>query len=236
MYVVRGRAGNPTVDRQRSRALLELAADRDSPHLRVWQPPRHVAFGRRDCSHSNYSRAREHARQRGIPTIERTTGGHAVYFTGSTVSFVLVTPIEDVRSGITERYEQTTERFQRALTELGVDASEGEPDGSFCPGTHSLSANGKIVGLAQRVRRDVAVVAGIAVVCDHEEIADVLGPIYDTLGIAFEADATGSLARAGGVSDPATVAATIEEEFATGSVTVEQIEFVAALSDRGRET
>ncbi|WP_336328152.1 lipoyl protein ligase domain-containing protein [Halovenus sp. HT40] len=223
MYVVRGRAGNPKEDRERSRSLLELAADRSSRHLRVWRPPRHVAFGRRDSSKSGYDRAREHARSRDIPTIERTTGGHAVYFTGTTVSFVLATPIDDARSGITERYERTTERFKRALADLSVDAAEGEPDGSFCPGTHSLSANGKIVGLAQRVRRNVAVVAGIVVVSDHEEIADVLGPIYDALDIPFESDATGSIARAGGVSDSETVVTVIEEHFAAGDVTVEEV-------------
>lgn len=223
MYVVRGRTGDPKEDRERSRRLLELAADRSSPHLRVWRPPRHVAFGRRDSSQSGYDRAREHARSRDIPTIERTTGGHAVYFTGTTVSFVLATPIDDARSGITERYERTTERFQRALADLGVDAVEGEPDGSFCPGTHSLSASGKIVGLAQRVRRNVAVVAGIVVVSDHEEIADVLGPIYDALDIPFESAATGSLARAGGVSNPTEVVAVIEEQFAVGDLTVEEV-------------
>lgn len=223
MYVVRGRAENPTEDRERSRELLELAADRSSPHLRVWRPPRHVAFGRRDSAQPGYDRAREHARSRGIPTVERTTGGHAVYLTGTTVSFVLATPIDDARSGITERYARTTHRFQRALAELGVDAVEGEPDGSFCPGTHSLSANGKIVGLAQRVRQGVAVVGGIVVVSDHEEIADVLGPIYDALNIPFESDATGSIARAGGVSDPADVVAAIEECFAAGDVTVEEL-------------
>jgi len=223
MYVVRGSVGDPNRDRERSRELLELAADRDSPHLRVWRPPRHVAFGRRDSSRPGYDRAREYAHSKGIPTVERTTGGHAVLFTGHTVSFVLAAPDDGARSGITDRYERTTDRVRQALSELGVDAAEGEPDGSFCPGTHSLSANGKIVGLAQRVRRDVAVVAGIIVVRDHEEIADVLGPIYDALDIPFESDATGSLARAGGVSDPAEVVAVVEETLTGTEITVKQV-------------
>lgn len=223
MYVVRGSLAEPGADRDRSRELLELAADRDAAHLRVWRPPRHVAFGRRDSSSEGYPRARDHARGREIPTIERTTGGHAVFFTGNTVSLVLAMPVDDARSGITERYERTTDRLQRALSELGVEASEGEPDGSFCPGTHSLSADGKIVGLAQRVRRDVAVVAGIVVVCDHEEIADVLAPIYEALGIPFEADSTGSLAGAGGVSDPERAVAVIEDTLTEGAPVVERV-------------
>lgn len=223
MYVVRGSVADPRADRERSRELLDLAADRNSTHLRVWQPPRHVAFGRRDSSHEGYSQARTHVRRREIPAIERTTGGHAVFFTGNTVSVVLATPIADTRSGITDRYERTTERLQQALNALGVDATEGEPDGAFCPGTHSLSASGKIVGLAQRVRRDVAVVAGIIIVRDHEPIAGVLGPVYDALDIPFEHEATGSLARAGGVSNPETVVSSVEETLAAGETTIEHV-------------
>jgi len=222
MHIVRGRGPTPAVDRERSRELLELAAERHSPHLRVWQPPRQIAFGRRDSSHSDYARACEHAQRRGIPTIERSTGGHAVFFTGNTVSLVLATPVDESRTGITDRYERTTESIHRALSTVGVDAEVGEPDGAFCPGTHSLSANGKIVGLAQRVRRDVAVVAGIVVVRDHEEIADVLDPIYSALNIPFEPDATGSIARAGGVSDPEAVRTAIEDVLADEDPTIIQ--------------
>ncbi|MXR51945.1 lipoate--protein ligase family protein [Halovenus sp. WSH3] len=223
MHVLRGRADTPERDRARSRELLDLATERDSPHLRVWQPPRHVAFGRRDRSRPGYDRARNRLRDRNIPVIERSTGGHAVLFTGNTVSVVLATPIEEARSGITDRYERATDRLREALCDLGVDAEPGEPDGAFCPGTHSLSAEGKIVGLAQRIRQDVAVVAGIVVLEDHEEIAEVLGPVYDDLEIPFAADATGSIARAGGVTDAEAVTTAIETAFTDGDATVERV-------------
>lgn len=223
MRLVRGRAGTPEHDRQRSRDLLDRARKEDTAVLRVWQPPAHLAFGRRDGSRDGYDRAREHAESHDIPVIDRTTGGHAVVFTGTTVSVVLARPIDDARSGITDRYDRVTDQLRDALAELGVDARQGEPDGAFCPGTHSLSADGKIVGLAQRVRRDVAVVAGIVTLADHEEITTILGPVYDALDIPFDPDATGSIARSGGVTDPDTVCRTIESALADDDGVAETI-------------
>lgn len=223
MRLVRGRAPTPTQDREHSHALVDRAADEETAFLRVWQPPAHLAFGRRDQSRDGYDRARERAETHNIPIIDRSTGGHAVVFTGNTVSVVLVTPINDARSGITERYERVTEQVQDALSDLGVDARQGEPDGAFCPGTHSLSADGKIVGLAQRVRRDVAVVAAIITRSDHEKIAEILGPVYDALDIPFNSDATGSIARAGGETDSTVVCRTIESALAAEDAIVERL-------------
>jgi len=154
--------------------------------------------------------------------MERSVGGHAVVFTGNTVAFALATPTDDMRSGIQERYEDATTTLASALSTLGIEPTEGEPDGAFCPGTHSLSARGKIAGLAQRVHRDVAVVSGIVVVCDHEEIASVLDPIYTELSIPFDPDSVGSIARAGGSDSPKVVCEAIQKAFApaTGQVDV----------------
>jgi lipoate-protein ligase A len=223
MRLVHGHARTPEQDREHSRDLLDRARDDGESFLRVWQPPAHLAFGRRDQSRDGYALARERADDHEFPVIDRTTGGHAVVFTGNTISVVLVNPIEDARSGITERYDRVTEQLRGALAELGVDARQGEPDGAFCPGTHSLSAAGKIVGLAQRVRRDVAVVAGIVTLADHEEIAAILGPVYDALDIPFDPDATGSIARSGGVTDSDTVCRTIESALADEGAVVEEL-------------
>jgi len=223
MRVIRGHHSTPETDRERSHNLTDRAANEETAILRVWQPPPHLAFGRRDQSKDGYKLARERAQAHDLPVIDRSTGGHAVVFTGNTVSLVLITPIDDARSGITDRYERITEQVNGALAELGVDANQGEPEGAFCPGTHSLSATGKIVGLAQRVRRDVAVVAGIITLSDHEEIAEILGPVYDALDIPFDADATGSIARAGGETDPEVVCRAIESALAPRDTVVEQI-------------
>lgn len=223
MRVVRGRAGAPAADREVTDRLISAVGETGEPVLRVWQPPRQVAFGRRDTHRDGYEAAREHLTECGIPYVERTTGGHAVFFSGTTVSFLRATPVEDSRSSITDRYEATIEAVKGALSGLGVETSEGEPDGAFCPGTHSLSADGKIVGLAQRIRRETAVISGIVVVQDHEEISEVLDPVYQALEIPFERAATGSIARAGGESDPERLCRELERALSAGEATVERV-------------
>lgn len=223
MRRIRGSVPSPERDRARTQEAVDRVAGGGESVLRVWRPPAQVAFGRRDSNRPGYDRARELATERGFPAVERAVGGHAVCFTGNTVSFVRATPVDDPRSGITDRYERTTREVRGALSRLGVVARKGEPEGAFCPGSHSLSDGGKIVGLAQRVRRDVAVVAGIVVVSDHEAIAGVLAPVYDALDAPFERDAVGSLARAGGETDPDAVVRTLEDALARGEGTVEQV-------------
>jgi len=216
MRVLRGRAATPGPDRQRTHDLLEHTAETGERAVRVWAPPPQIAFGRRDTHREGYDRAREIAADSGYAAVERSVGGHAVVFTGSTVAFVATEPVDDSRTGIGERYDDATAAIRTALGDLGVDAERGEPDGAFCPGSHSLSARGKIVGLAQRVHRDAAAVSGIAVVRDHGEIAAVLDPIYGALDLPFDPDAVGSLARAGGTADPRVASRAIEQALVGG--------------------
>lgn len=215
MRVLRGRAESVEADRERTDRIVDRAVETGEPALRVWTPHRHVAFGRRDANAKGYDRARTLAREQGYPPVERRVGGRAVAYTGSTVAFSRAIPGAD-RTAIDARYDDAIERVQDALATLGIDVREGEPDGAFCPGTHSLQARGKIAGLAQRVRRDVAVVGGIVVVCDHEAIASVLSPVYDALGVPFAPDAAGSVAHAGGPADPDVVCRALVDAIADG--------------------
>lgn len=227
MRVIRGRGQTPNQDKQHTQRLIELVRDTTTPALRVWQPNRVVAFGRRDQHRDGYEQAVNHAHTREYEPVERSVGGHAVAFTGNTVAFALVTPTDDLRSGIQQRYTKAAETLVSALSQLGIDLTEGEPDGAFCPGTHSLSAQGKIAGLAQRVHRDVAIVSGVVIVCDHEEIAAVLDPVYDALEIPFDPGSVGSVARAGGPATPQLVCEAIEAGFAPNPVqhiSVEEID------------
>lgn len=210
MRVLRGRGATVEADRAVTRALLDDARDEGEPAVRAWRPHRQVAFGRRDAASAGYERARETAREHGFPPHERGVGGRAVAYTGDTVAFARVEPVDDPRTGIQDRYERATTDLQVALARLGVHARPGEPEGAFCPGTHSLQASGKVVGIAQRVQRGVALTAGVVVPRDQAEIAGVLEPIYDVLGVPFDPDAVGSIARAGGNGDPDTVARTVE--------------------------
>jgi lipoate-protein ligase A len=134
-----------------------------------------------------------------------------VAYTGRTVAFARATPVADVRVGIDERYEAAERDLLGALADLGVDARPGEPPDSFCPGSHSLQAGGKLVGLAQRVGRGAALTAGVCVVAERGAVADVLDPVYEALDHPFDPASVGSVAAAGGPDDPDRVARAIED-------------------------
>jgi lipoate-protein ligase A len=165
------------------------------------------------------------ARDHGFPPVEREAGGRAVAYTGTTVAFVRAEPIADFREGLADRYDRAVADLRRALGALGVDAREGEPAHSFCPGSHSLRAEGKLVGVAQRVRQDAAVVGGVVVVRDHARIAAVLAPVYDALSVPFDPTTVDSVASAGGPDDPDAVRDAVEDAL-VGDVepTVERVD------------
>ncbi|SEH16956.1 hypothetical protein SAMN04487967_2884 [Natronorubrum sediminis] len=219
MRVIRGRGATVDADRELSRQLYSSVADGESA-MRVWRPHRQVAFGRRDKRQEGYEQARERARARGFVPLERDVGGRAVAFDGETsLAFTRVEPIEDFRRGTTERYEQATADLEDALGRLGgeLEVGRGEPERSFCPGTHSLSlvsSDGnrrKVAGLAQRVRQDVAVVAGVVLVANREKVANVLESVYDALALEFEPATVGTIAAAGGPSNPTAVRSALED-------------------------
>jgi lipoate-protein ligase A len=216
MRVLRGRAADRDADRARTAAMLARTAETGVPALRVWTPGRQVAFGRRDTREAGYERAREAAQSHGFPTVERSVGGRVVAYTDSTLAFAHAVPVGDERAGLGERYEAATNAVLRALRDLGVTAWRGEPEAAFCPGAHSVQRDGKLVGVAQRVRQGAALVSGIVVVDDADEIADVLAPVYDALGLPFDPGSVGSVARAGGPSDPGEVARALEDAFVGG--------------------
>lgn len=194
MRVLRGRASDPETDHQGTLDLAERVAETGEPGLRVWTPHRQVAFGRRDRRSDGYSEAKQTAHDQGYAVTEREVGGRAVAFTENTVAFVFIEPVDDHRTGIQERYDRTTTILQEALADCGVDAEPGEPRDSFCPGSHSLQTDdGKVVGLAQRVRQDLAAVGGVVVV-DPAEVLAIIDPVYDALGIPFDPESVGTLA------------------------------------------
>ncbi|WP_101294037.1 lipoate--protein ligase family protein [Halegenticoccus soli] len=228
MRVVRGRAETPRRDREVTAEMLSRTAETGEPAIRVWAPHRQVAFGRRDAHADGYEAAVRAAEDRGYPAITRSVGGRAAAYTGeTTLAFAHAVPVDDIRVGLDRRYEDATETVLRALRGLGVDARRGEPPRSFCPGEHSIRGDadgtagggGKIVGIAQRVRQGAALVSGCAIVDEREELADALAAVYDALGAPFDPDTVGSVADAGGPSDPEAVARAIEEALADGRET-----------------
>lgn len=214
MRVFDGRAEDIDADRERTREMLDHTAATDEPTVRAWTPHRQVAFGRRDAREDGYEEAKRAAEDHDFPAVERSVGGRAVVYTGNTVAFARTEPTNG--RGIQKRYTCATTDLQTALHRLGVRARAGEPENSFCPGSHSLQAEGKIAGLAQRVTDDAALVAGIVLTCDTAEITEVLEPVYAALDVPFDPDSVGSVERAGSDADPETVAHTVEKALAEG--------------------
>jgi octanoyl-[GcvH]:protein N-octanoyltransferase len=214
MRVFDGRAEDIETDRERTREMLGHTADTGKPAVRAWTPHRQVAFGRRDARGDGYESAKRAAEERGFPAVERSVGGRAVAYTSSTVAFARAEPPDG--TGIQQRYEGATTDLQVAFDRLGIHTRTGEPPGSFCPGSHSLQADGKIAGLAQRVTDNGALVAGIVLTRDADAVAEVLDPIYTALDVPFDPASVGSIERAGGKADPATVAREIERALAEG--------------------
>lgn len=231
MRVLRGRREGPSADREATADLLESAAD-GTAGVRVWAPPRQIAFGRRDTREPGYPDATAIAGDAGFTPVERDVGGRAVPYTGDTLAFAVALPRNDdggsggdgervggdgTSSGIDERYAWATGTVRTVLVDLGADVEPGEPSASFCPGDHSIRVadGGKLSGIAQRVRADAALVAGCLVVtrADASALASIAGPVYDAVGVPFDPDSVGSVADAGGPADHRAVARAIESRF-----------------------
>ncbi len=109
MRVLRGRAETRDEDRQVTAAMLTETADTEESAVRVWAPHRQVAFGRRDARAEKYDVAKSIARACGFEPLERSVGGRAVAYTGTTVAFAKTVPLADMRTGMEKRYSETTE-------------------------------------------------------------------------------------------------------------------------------
>lgn len=214
MRVLHGRTSSTAIDHAITDTLLSESTE---PTIRVWHPHRHVAFGPRDVRTDQYTQACDAARELGYEIHERSVGGRAVAYTGTTICFAHVDTVADERSGLTDRYNRVVDRLWLALNAVGVNADRGEPDAAFCPGSHSLSATGKIVGVAQRIRRNAALTAGIIVPCDRAELIEVLEPVYTHLDIPFDPNAIGSVRRAGSSASPEEVRQAVEEALIAGN-------------------
>jgi len=217
MRLLRGRESDVAADREATAAMLAAAGDGESA-VRVWAPHRQVAFGRRDASEPGYETAVDRARRRGFEPVERSVGGRAVAYGGSTLAFAYAVPIGDVRTGMDDRYGAAMTTVLSALRAVGADVERAEPPAAFCPGDHSIrgagasgAAAGKVCGIAQRVQSDAALVSGCVLVRDHGALAAVLAAVYDALDVRFDPETVGSVAAAGGAADPARVARALED-------------------------
>lgn len=216
--VYRNRRESREIDRAATAAMLAEAGDSGVPALRVWTPGRSLAFGRRDARADGYDRATAAAREHGFPPVERSVGGRAVAYADSTLAFAHAIPLDDARTGLDDRYEAAVSTLVAALRDAGADVERGEPPRSYCPGDYSVrvAGGGKVAGIAQRVRRDAALVSGCVTVAERGPIRAVLSPVYDALAVPFDPDSVGSVARASGPDDPGAVRDAIETAVVDG--------------------
>lgn len=193
--------------------VLSLADE--GPVISVGVPRRQVAFGRRDRQRPGYERAKEHAAERGFEPVERAVGGRAVGFDGeTTLAFARAEPVEGDRTGIADRYDRILGDVVDALADLGAAVSRDEPEHSFCPGSHSLSGEGgKLAGVAQRVRSDAAVTAGVLIV-EVGDLPRVLKAVYGALDLPFDPASVGSVEGAGGPRETERIQRRLEDALA----------------------
>lgn len=212
--VLRGRAPTPEADRKIAMEQFDAAVASGESVVRVWIPPRQLAFGRRDANEEGYEAAKAAAHSMGFPPMERSVGGRAVAYDGkTTLAFAAVEPDPHERLAIDDRYRNAVSIVREALESIGAEVQSGEPTASFCPGDHSLQNGGKLAGIAQRVTQDRTMVSGVIIVANAPVLRNVLTAVYDRLGVPFEPTSLGSVTQANGPEDPERVSEAIETAF-----------------------
>ena len=171
-------------------------ADGELPRtLRIARPGTTVAFAKRDAVADGYEEAVRAAQAHGFDATLRLAGGRAAVFHEGTMEIGHAVREGAPRAGIHERFEHTAGRLARALGRLGVDARVSEVPGEYCPGRYSVNARDavKLAGIGQRVVGGGSHTGVVLVVNGEARINDVLGPVYDALGLAWAPEVTGSV-------------------------------------------
>jgi octanoyl-[GcvH]:protein N-octanoyltransferase len=180
---------DPALDTAVSRALMERVGAGELPEtLRLARPGAMVAFAKQDAVADGYAEAAGAAREHGFEAILRLAGGRAAVFHEGTLAVAHAIPDPDPRPKIQERFRHSAGLLARALTALGLDARVGELPGEYCPGGYSVNAGGrvKVAGIGQRLVKGAAHVGAVVVAQGGGQIAEVLVPVYEALGLGFD--------------------------------------------------
>ena len=191
-----GHPGEPGLDTGIAHAIVKAVGAGEAPEtLRIHRPGSLLAFGRHDTLSPGYEAAVSAARDAGFAPIERLAGGRAAVFHEGTLAFAWAIPQPDPRAGVMERFETISAIMADAFRSLGVDAEVGELPGEYCPGAYSVHAEGrvKIMGVGQRLVRGAAHVGGVVSVTGGSRIREVLVPVYEALGLAWDPSTAGAL-------------------------------------------
>jgi lipoate-protein ligase A len=179
-------------------AVLEEVVSRSrGPTALLWTSAPYVAATRPETRLPGFGEAVRLAEGMGYPVLVRNSGGGAVAANEGALSFSLTAPVEEMRSGLYERYDVLAGLIVSSLERLGVRAEPGEVTGEFCPGAYSVRTGGpegtKVAGLAQRVTRRAARVEALVLVERTAELRPVLSAFYGALGLPFRPESVGDL-------------------------------------------
>lgn len=163
--------------------------------LRLYVPEPIVAFGKQDVRDPNYPEAVAAARRLGYVPVERLAGGRAAVFHPGTIAFAWTVPDPRPAERIHARFAAFTSILVAAFASLGLEAHVGEIPGEYCPGEYSINLGKsiKVAGIGQRLIRHAAHVGGVVVVTGGALVRDVLVPVYDALGLAWNPATAGAL-------------------------------------------
>jgi octanoyl-[GcvH]:protein N-octanoyltransferase len=179
-----------------SGAILQRVAAGELPETaRLGQPGRIVTFGHRDAVAAGYPAAVEAARAAGYEVVERIAGGRAAAYNGRAINLSRAHRDPSPAGGTRARFAEMAELVRAALAGLGLDARVGEVPGEYCPGAFSVNAGGrvKLAGIGQRLIKGGAHVGCVIVAGDSDGLRDVLVPVYEALGIAWDPATVGSV-------------------------------------------
>lgn len=170
-------------------ALLQHVQD---PVLRCWQNTNSVVLGRFDSRLPDIERARVHFRAKGIPLLQRTSGGTAVWHGPGVFNLSVISPTALVPAGVHAAFEALANGMLKGLGALGLKGAFGSVPNAYCDGPHNLVVQGKkIAGLAQvRRRQGVLVHASILVNVSLQSMHSQLEAFYLLAGKPTQFDRT----------------------------------------------
>ena len=189
-------AENPSLDIAISKALLDrISNGEEEDTLRIYVPPKVVAFGPQDVVSRGYDSAKASAVLHGFQGTRRIVGGRAVAMTDTTIAFSIIKRSDRPRSGLIPRFIGVSNSLRAVLRNLGVDANIGKIEGEYCPGDFSVNARHmkKIIGVGQRIASRATYLGGIIVVANNRSIKEILSDVYSHLEIVWNPNSVGSI-------------------------------------------
>jgi octanoyl-[GcvH]:protein N-octanoyltransferase len=185
--------------------MQRVAAGELPETLRLARPGAMLAFAKQDAVAPGYGAAVRAARAGGFEPVLRLAGGRAAVFHEATIALAHAVPHPDPRAGIHSRFDWTAGLISRALNAVGVAARVGEVPGEYCPGGYSVNARGavKLAGIGQRIIAGGSHLGGVIVVGEPSRVRDVLIPVYEALGLAWDPATVGAVESELGRTDRA---------------------------------